>query len=238
MGNDLFGKDVSVRKPPSLAYKTLTNFLEQFQSSPIPSHIDRDFLPTSMSGATQASLISALKFLRLIGENGVPEDNLHNLVKATKDERVVIWRGIMTSAYDFLLSNVDIERTTTRIVSDKFKEQGISGDTIRKAMTFLIFAANDAGIKVSPHVKPYHATGKSNVRTRKPESKPEKDSQEETNGSGESDSFKPEVKRKPISESPYQVLIDILNVDMDEEEQKAVWTLIRYLKKQDAKGSE
>jgi hypothetical protein len=37
------------------------------------------------------------------------------------------------------------------------------------------------------------------------------------------------------SETPYDVLIRILSPDMEDEEQQAVWTLIRYLKKQEAK---
>lgn len=38
--------------------------------------------------------------------------------------------------------------------------------------------------------------------------------------------------------SPYQMLIEILDTSMEEVEQDAVWTLIRYLKKQEAKKSE
>lgn len=39
----------------------------------------------------------------------------------------------------------------------------------------------------------------------------------------------------PRSETPYEVLIRVLSPDMEDEEQQAVWTLIRYLKKQEAK---
>ena len=39
----------------------------------------------------------------------------------------------------------------------------------------------------------------------------------------------------PRSETPYEVLIRILSPDMEEAEQEAVWTLIRFLKKQEAK---
>ena len=58
---DLFTKEASIRKPPSLAFKTVTNFLEQFQDS-LPSHIDRSVMPTSMSGGNQVYLQGALKF--------------------------------------------------------------------------------------------------------------------------------------------------------------------------------
>jgi hypothetical protein len=55
--------------------------------------------------------------------------------------------------------NIDLARTTTKELSDVFEGSGVaSQDTIRKCVTFFSLAAKDAGIKLSPHVKPYSGT--------------------------------------------------------------------------------
>lgn len=136
MSQDLFGKAEPIRKPPSLSFKTVNNYLESWNDKTIPSHIDRSVLPTSMSGGNQTYLQGALKFLGLVSENNVPEKLFHRLVETDKESKAAVWREIVTTAYDFLLQDLDIERATTRGVVDKFKEQGISGDSIRKAMIF------------------------------------------------------------------------------------------------------
>lgn len=228
------GTELAIKPPSSIAYKTLKNFLEIFKDKEIPSHIDRSVLPPSMSGGNQAYLVSALKFLKLISENNVPEENFHLLVKAEGAERTKILREVLTSAYPFLLNDkdLDIERTTTRVVSDKFKETGISGDTVRKALTFFLNAAKDAEMKVSSHIKTQFSSGKS-TRTRKAATKTENDVHED-----KPEREEPLVEKKSPPKSPYQVLIEILSPDMEEEEQTAVWTLIRYLKKQEAAAEE
>src|ERR1700730_1494553 len=51
---------------------------------------------------------------------------------------------------------VKLPRTTTEELADLFKKEGVSSsDTIRKCVTFFSLAAKDAGIKLSPHIKPY-----------------------------------------------------------------------------------
>ena len=231
--SDLFGNEAPKVKPPSsIAYKTVTNFLESFQDSSIPSHIDRSVLPVSMSGGNQAYLVSALKYLGLISDSGATNEKFHRLVKGNKDERVTEWREILTSSYDFLFKDFDIERATTSLVSGKFKEQGISGDSVRKAMTFFLFAAKEAEINVSSHIKPASARGKTTIsKPRKAETKSQPDTTKQQSANN-SENNGGESKPPPNSpkELTYQ-LIDILDDDMSQEEQDSVWTLIRYLKK-------
>jgi hypothetical protein len=236
--SDLFGGEPPKLKPPSsIAYKTVTNFLESFQDSSIPSHIDRSVLPGSMSGGNQAYLVSSLKYLGLISDGGATnEEKFHRLVKGNKEQRAAAWREVLMSSYDFLFKDFDIERATTSLVSSKFKEQGISGDSIRKAMTFFLFAAKEAEIKVSSHIKPASTRGKI-TKPRKQEIKPPVDAKQETTNDSGNGSAQQEISVNKSKELPYQ-LIDILDDEMSQEEQDAVWTLIRYLKKQKVKSSE
>jgi hypothetical protein len=209
MSNNLFGKKLSVKKPPSLSYKTLTNFLESFQRKDIPSHIDKNVLPASMSGGNQAYLINALKFLELISENNSPQEKFYRLVRTEQSIRISTLREILRSSYGFLLNEIDISTASTQSVADKFKEQGVmDGNNIRKAIVFFLSAAQDAGMEVSPQINPSEVAKL--VKALNKENK--------------------EPTHKTVKELTHQ-LIDLLDEDMGENEENAVWTLIRYLKK-------
>jgi hypothetical protein len=111
----------------------------------------------SKSGSNQVLLLAALKYLRLISENGLPTPDLEKVTSVQGPERQRAWRAIILKAYDELLQpNIDIERTTTQELSEAFVRQGVSSpDTVKKCVTFFSLAAKDAGLKLSPHVKPY-----------------------------------------------------------------------------------
>lgn len=217
-----------LHKPPYFAYKTLKNYLDTFKSSEdMPSHIERGVMPAKMSGSNQVAVINALKFLGLISDDGVPQPDFYKYVQAEPKEREQIMRDVLTRAYSFLLEHVDIERATSRLVIDRFKAAGVSGDTIRKAIQFFQGAAKDVGMKVSSHIKASHSRSKSQ-RSRKATSSTDLQLLDED---------EEDLEYYPVIEkTPYQVLIDILSPDMEETEQDAVWTLIRYLKKQEAEA--
>jgi hypothetical protein len=231
---DVPTKEVSARKPPFLSFTTLANFLDQFVDSTVPSHIDKSIFPSSMSGGNQVYLQSALKYLGLVSDSNVPQPEFHALVAANEEDRARIWNEILHREYAFLLKDIEIDRATTRIVVDRFKEVGMGGDTIRKAMTFFLHAAKAAKMTVSPHVKAPRPVQPAHPKTPK-----EKKVDTKTgDGAGaergaKNDPRKTEEKTGNPTDPPYQVLIKILNNDMTEEEQDAVWTLIRYLKKQE-----
>ena len=215
-------------KPPYLSYKTLRNFLESLKASGVSGRIDRSIMPSSMSGANQVLVIAALKFLGLIDEVGIPQDNLHKIVELEKGERAQAYQQALKSAYSFLLKDLDIERATTRQVEERFKDIGLSTDTVRKAVNFFLLAAKDAELKVSPHIKPYQGTS-GGQKTRKGTAK-----NGQTQQGNETSSSKGVSASQSTTKATYQVLIDILSPDMRDDEQDAVWTLIRYLKKKEA----
>jgi hypothetical protein len=186
-----------------------------------------------MSGGNQVAVINALKFLGLISSEGIPTANFYNLADAEGKERAKIWREILVNAYSFLLNDLDIERATSRLVVEKFRDADMSGDTIRKAIQFFLSAAKDVEMKVSPHVKATHTQSGARTRTPRARRTDGRTGDESPDDDGE-DNNPPDPP--PTAKSPYQVLIEILSPQMEEPEQDAVWTLIRYLKKQEAKG--
>jgi hypothetical protein len=92
-----------------------------------------------------------------------------------------------------------------------------------------MLAARDAEMKVSPHIKPYQASGRNGggQRARRNTARAEDEPRQEV----EADQ---PIVPPAINKTPYQVLIEILSPDMQEDEQQAIWTLIRYLKKKEA----
>lgn len=215
------------RPIPAFSFETFNNFLDEFPN-PMPSHIDRSVFPGTMSGGNRSYILSTLRFFDLIDDAGIPGEDFVALVAADKAARSPIWHRLITDKYRFLLDNVDIERTTASKVADAFRTQGIGGDTVRKAVTFFLHAAKAANLRVSPHVK----APRSHL-TRKPKAAASHNGM--TDGRPAATYASPVVKRS-AERTPYEILIDILTAEMTDEEQQAVWTLIRYLKKQDAQG--
>jgi hypothetical protein len=142
--------------PPYLSYRTFRSFIDSVSVGGVPNRIDRSMM-ASMSGSNQALLVSAIRYLGLASEKGVSTPELESLVNAEGKERQEIWRRILSRAYSsFFNSRINLERATTKELSEVFAKQGVSStDTIRKCVTFFSLAAKDAGLKLSPHIKPY-----------------------------------------------------------------------------------
>jgi len=221
---------------PSLSQATISNFLNAFKGTEqIPTHIDKSLL-SSHSGATQSAILNTLKFLGFISEDGKPQELFYEYVTADKDARPAVWRKLLTQHYDFLLNHVDIERTTSALVADRFRSQNISGDTVRKAVTFFLHAAKAANMKVSPHVKAPRLPGRLSGSRPRSQVRQEQAPADPNNGGGASKTGTNQNAHedRPLS---YQ-LVDILDGNMTREEQDAVWTLIRFLKAKEAEKAE
>ena len=66
---------------PYVSYRTFRNFLELLKEG-LPSRIDRSVWGPRYSGTTGQQLMTALKSLNLINENGTPNNTLENLVNS------------------------------------------------------------------------------------------------------------------------------------------------------------
>ena len=87
-------------------------------------------------------------------------------------------------------------------------------------------------MQVSPHLKP--AAGPRNRTSRPVKNKSDLKAKPDI-PSNVSDTVASSLTggNPLIVDSPYQLLINILDVGMNDEEQAAVWTLIKYLKKRE-----
>jgi len=80
-------------KPPYVAYRTFHNFVTDLRASAVPDRIDRTVL-VGLSGANQSFLLSALRFLGFIDEQGVPSDDFVKLVKEPANEKALLGKTI------------------------------------------------------------------------------------------------------------------------------------------------
>ena len=80
--------------PPYVSYKTFRNFLE-FLKETFPSRIDRSVWGPRYSGTSGQQLMTALKVLNLIDENGIPSNKLSLLVNSEGENRRNILKSIL-----------------------------------------------------------------------------------------------------------------------------------------------
>lgn len=215
--------------PPYLPYKTFRNFIDGLRVG-IPGRIDRSVIP-SLSGVTQSMLIGALRYFNLTNSDGRPTELLGGLVSAEPVDRQRLLQNLLRTGYPFMFSGtINLENATTKEVQEAFAGAGVSGDTVRKAVAFFLAAAQDADIPLSQYIKVRRLVtvlAKRRGGTKRAERAGREEGRPETGLRVQTNSQK----------TPYEMLIEILEPEsMDEEEQKAVWTLIRYLKKREGEG--
>lgn len=208
--------------PPYLSATTFLTTVESWRAVR-PSRIDRSVL-MKVPGSVQTWMIAALKYFGLIDDGGVPTPKLDVLATASEADRPKLLADMIRAGYPFLFTKgVDLSNITHSDLKQKFEDTGAKGETAVKAMSFFTAMAKAANITISPY-----------VTTRQRRS---------TNGRKGTKKPNPAPATTPAAPAahtvsavtavtPMQVLIDMLDVtDMKPEEQAAVWTLIRYLKK-------
>lgn len=139
--------------PPYVPYKTFTNFISGLSDTGVPSQIDKSIM-RSLSGSVQSALVSSLKYLNLIENDGTPADRLAQLVESKEKQRADILRSVLVDGYPFLFaSGIDLKKATTKQIEQAFRDQGAGGSTVVKCIAFFLEAAKEASIQISPHVK-------------------------------------------------------------------------------------
>jgi hypothetical protein len=145
--------------PPYVSFKSFISFINSLRDSSLPTQIDRSMM-RSMSGAQQSAMISGLRYFRLIDENDRPTALMKQVVEASDENQKDVLKPALETAYSFLFGDgeFDLDRATGQQLADKFREQGISGSTVIKSISFFLAAAKAVGIKYSTHIKPPQAT--------------------------------------------------------------------------------
>jgi len=140
--------------PAYVSLKTFRNFINDLRESGVenlPQQIDRSVL-RGMSGSNQAMLQGALRFLGLTDTQNRPTSMLKTMLSSTGEDSKKLNGEIFDRSYSFL-SDLNLKSATGAQVEAKFREQGVNGDTLSKAMSFFIAFSADAGREISKHVR-------------------------------------------------------------------------------------
>jgi len=219
----------STTSPPMVSFKTVSNTLADFKAKGvIPPTIDKRLWP-NFSNTVSTQLVATMKFLGLIDEAGVPTQMLRLLVEHHGgDEWASALELAIRTAYAPVM-DVELDKVHGSHLRDKFKEAfGVEGDPQRKAIAFFLFAARDAGMKLSPYLK---------LRERGPSRGGPRKKREKSEGAG-ADGHAREEKLTPpggslsdieIKDVTAEAMTRILKSKPPKKVQDAVLTIILYL---------
>ena len=208
--------------PPYLPYRTFSNTLAGWRAA-LPGRIDRSVLG-SYSGAMQGWVLASLRYFSLIDADGHPTGKLREVVSAEGERRTELLLALVHDGYPFLFgTGFDIASGTAAQLEEKFKDTGAKGDTVRRCMGFFMGLAKDAGVSLSPYLRPARrkaSNGRKKAQPRKPQPEPEPAPPSTSSDDGRA------------SRPDFQVLYELLDPEsMDDGEQQAVWTLLMYVKR-------
>jgi hypothetical protein len=215
--------------PPYTSYRTFKTFIEDLHEHGVPSRIDRSVL-TRFSGVVGTQLMHALRFLDLIEDDGRPTQRLKELVNAHGagqwPEKLL---ERLRQEYAPMFA-IDLETATPSHFSEAFRKAFPAADAVvQKCVTFFLYAANDAGLKISGRVlkgrKPRSLTPRR--KPAKPAFAPPPIKELEGAPQPQPTAPGPSIEGKKPSEI---LLIHLDPNEMDDEQQAAVWTLLKYFK--------
>lgn len=138
-------------KPPYIAYRTLDDLIQRMSDDGAPPQIDRSYLD-NYSGGYGGQVIAALEWLDLLEKNGALRPRLKALIQADSEERKRLIGEILLEKYPTVVELGKVNATQQQH-EDVFREMGVSGDTLRKAVAFYIKAAQYAGIPLSKNFR-------------------------------------------------------------------------------------
>jgi hypothetical protein len=216
----------STGTPPYTSYRTFKTFIEDLHEHGVPSRIDRSVL-TRFSGVVGSQLMHALRFLGLIEDDGRPTHRLKALMKArAAGHWPETFLELLRQEYAPMFA-IDLETATPSHFNEAFRKAFPAADAVvQKCVTFFLYAANDAGVKISGRV----------LKGRKPRSlTPRRKPARPAFALPLVAEFEA-APREPAAarvegRTPSELLLMHLDPNaMDDEQQAAVWSLLKYFK--------
>jgi hypothetical protein len=160
---------------PYMSFQGFRNLQDRLREDGVPQVLDASFF-RQYSGSMTAQIRGTLRFFDLMDEDRRPAPLLIELVQADEQRRIEIMRGLAESKYsDVIALGTD---ATHGQLAEVFRNRGLTGQSITKAITFYVGLADYSGIPVSPFFKRARSAAGSNAprpraarptRRRKPE---------------------------------------------------------------------
>ena len=146
--------EASLPKPAYIPLITLEKFIGKLKATGIPVVVDSN-LTQSMSGGMASALMSALRFLGVVGRSGTPQNSLRKLVAAYDTDR---WKDVfgdlVDRAYAGIVGDLDLNTATRSMLDDRFRKNSrAAGQVLDKATRFYLAALEKMQRPISPHFK-------------------------------------------------------------------------------------
>ena len=151
--------------PPYIAFGTLTKLIEDMRGKALPPRIDRSLL-SNHSGGHQAQILSALRYLELVDQQHSVLPSLQALVDEPDNNQILIATTIKRHYGPVL--KLSAANGTQGQLEELFREMGVKGSTLRKAIAFFLKACAYSNIEVSEHFKVPRVTASARKPRRKP----------------------------------------------------------------------
>lgn len=213
--------------PPYIAFQSLRTVAASMKENGIPSRVDRSVL-SNFSGAVGSQIMTALKFLNLTDADNHPNDAMKALVHSYGGEDFPgTLARILRSAYKPIFE-LDLQSASPGQFKELFRKTYPSAEQVqRKQVTFFLNAAREAGIGVSQYI----------MKNKKPRTALTKRRNSKQNGkpgvAGVDQNAKTDEQQFAIRR-PSETLLSLLDIaNMGNEEQDAIWRLIKYFKSRD-----
>lgn len=160
--------------PAYASFKSFNTFVDaRREDGHVTTVVDRSLM-SNFAGSTAGELLAAMKYLGMIDDKGTPSQLYEQYVLADDETRVPLLASTLRRSYPYIFETerFDVERATSQQVIELFRAQGISGSTLTRAIMFFLAAAKQAGIKVSPNIRPPSMTARGNGKTKKESAPP------------------------------------------------------------------
>ena len=133
--------------PPYMSFTSLLTLLDRIEEDGAPNQFDRSFFG-NISGSLVAQTMGTMRFFGLI-DGKTPRQPLLSTLTSPETRKAVL-RQLVEEKYPDAV-RLGKERGTTGQLDQTFKERGLNGGSVRKAVPFYLQAADYTGIPVSPH---------------------------------------------------------------------------------------
>jgi hypothetical protein len=143
--------------PPYFPWPALNTLVQRMATEGPPTRIDKSYLD-NQSGGMQTAILSGLRWLGLIQEDGRLTETFIQLAEADEAERKEIITSLLRARYGPIIE-LGTQNATQLQLEEAFKtEFGAQGETRRKGVSFYLKAAAYAGVPVSRNWKPPRST--------------------------------------------------------------------------------
>lgn len=210
--------------PPYVAYPTFKTMIAGFGQHVLPGRVDRSVLG-NFSGIVGSQLLTALRFLDLIDEERRPTGALQALVaQAGSAGWPAALSNVLRASYAPVFA-IDLKSASPSQFTEQFRQAyPVEGTTLRKCLTFFLAALADSQVPVSPYImrnkKPRSAPARKRPARPVPDPTPAAEAPAPPPAT-------PAASLRPMSEL---LLAHFDPRHMTDEQQAAVWTLLRYFK--------